>query len=271
MNSKKYFLVTAILTVVSFGLFAGGGSEDSEKKEVDSELTGEMVRMDVPYTVEGQSFLGYLVYDASLSSPRPGVLVVHEWRGINDYAKNQAERLAKEGYVAFAVDLYGDGKEIPMSEARAKSSEIGSDFPLIQSRFNAALELLQSYDQVADSKIAAIGYCFGGGIVLNMARMGTEIAGVVSFHGSLNTGLTAEPGDIKTKVLAIQGDQDPVAPIAGQKAFKEEMENSGADYSYIIYENVAAHNFTNPEGTSYFEKEAEMAWSEMLRFFQEIF
>jgi dienelactone hydrolase len=158
---------------------------------------------------------------AAITEPVPGVLVVHEWRGINAYAKKRAEDLAKEGYAAFAVDLYGDGIEIPQSEARAKSGEIGSDFPLIESRFNAALELFSAYEQVDASKIGAIGYCFGGGIALNMARMGTEIAGVVSFHGSLNTGLTASPGDIKTKVLAIQGDQDPVAPYREAGGFSE--------------------------------------------------
>lgn len=225
----------------------------------------------ISYTVDGQKLIGFLAYDDSITTQRPGVLVVHEWQGINAYAKKRAVDLAKEGYVAFALDMYGDGKEIPRSEAREKSSAVGSDFPLIQKRFNAALDILKASKYVDESNTSAIGYCFGGGIVLNMARMGTEINGVVGFHSSINTGLTSKMGDIKTKILAIQGDADPAAPVEKQKAFMEEMKASGADYSYIIYDNVAAHNFTNPDGQSYYEKEADMAWASMLEFFDKIF
>lgn len=227
--------------------------------------------MDVPYTVNGQNFIGFMAYDSSIRSPQPGVLVVHEWRGINAYAKKRAVDLAKEGYVAFAVDMYGDGKEIPMSEARSMSGKIGSDFPLIEDRFNAALDIIKNSDKTDSNKIAAIGYCFGGGIVLNMARMGTDIDGVVSFHGSINTGLTAEPGDIQTKILAFQGEGDPAAPADRRSAFRQEMDEAGADYNYTIYEGVNAHNFTNPEGNSYYEREAMMAWNQMLEFFRDIF
>jgi len=236
-----------------------------------AEMVDGITTMNVPYTVNGQQLIGYLAYDESITAPRPGVLVVHEWLGINAYAKKRAVDLAKEGYVAFAVDMYGDGKEIPMSEARSMSGAVGSDFPLIESRFNAALDILESHEKVDGDRIAAIGYCFGGGIVLNMARMGTDIDGVVSFHGSLNTGLTAERGDIETRILAIQGDGDPVAPRERQNAFRDEMDSAGADLTYIIYDNVDAHNFTNPEGRSYYAREAEMAWDSMLDFFDEIF
>ena len=270
MRSYKRILVLPLLFITTMALFAGGGSEQTSPSGSE-EGSGTIVTMDIPYTVDGENFIGYLAYDESITSPQPGVLVVHEWRGINTYARRRAEDLAKEGYVAFAVDLYGDGIEIPRSEAPAKAGEIGSDFPLIETRFNAALDIIKSYEQTDSDRIAAIGYCFGGGIVLNMARMGTEIAGVVSFHGSLNTGLNANPGDIKTKVLAIQGDKDPVAPLERQVAFRNEMDASGAEYTYIIYDDVAAHNFTNPEGDTYFENEAEMAWQEMLDFFDAIF
>ena len=225
----------------------------------------------ITYTVDGQKLVGLLAYDKTISSKRPGVLVVHEWQGINAYAKKRAVDLAKEGYVAFALDMYGDGKEIPRSEARAMSGKIGSDYPLIQKRFNAALEILKKAEFTDKNRIAAIGYCFGGGIVLNMARMGTDINGVVGFHSSINTGLTAGKGDIKTKVLAIQGDADPAAPVEKQQAFLEEMKESGADFSYIVYGNLPAHNFTNPSGNSYYEDEANMAWASMLVFFDSIF
>jgi dienelactone hydrolase len=250
---KKQLLLTLFILIVST-VHAQGG----------------IIVKEIAYEAEGQKLIGYLAMPENAQDV-PGILVVHEWTGLNAYAKKRAEDLAKEGFAAFALDMYGDGMEISISEARTMSRSIGSDFPLIQARFNAALEVLKSQVGVDPEKIAAIGYCFGGGIVLNMARMGTDIAGVVSFHGSLNTGLTAEPGDIQTSVLAIQGDEDPVAPLSAQNAFRDEMEKSAVDFRYIIYPNVRAHNFTNPAGSSYFEKEAEMAWNSMLQFFDNIF
>lgn len=231
----------------------------------------DIVTKEVRYKVGADEFVGLLAYDKALKAPVPGVLVVHEWLGINEYAKKRAVDLANEGYVALALDMYGGGKEIPMSEARAMSGKVGADFPAIKDRFNAALAELKKEKLVDQKKIAAIGYCFGGGIVLNMARMGTELAGVVSFHGSVNTGLTAKKGDIKTQVLAIQGDGDPAAPAPKQQALAKEMKDAEAKFEYIIYPNVAAHNFTNPKGQTYFEKEAGMAWNSMLTFFKKIF
>jgi dienelactone hydrolase len=233
----------------------------------DASIQTESVR----YTVDGQDFVGLLAYDRSSTAVRPGVIVVHEWQGINDYAKKRAVDLAKEGYVAFALDLYGDGKEIPVAEARTVSGKVGSDFPLIEKRFNAALKVLRAARYVDTSRIAAIGYCFGGGVVLNMARMGTDINGVVGFHSSVNTGLTAKKGDVKTRILAFQGDGDPAAPQERQKAFVEEMKESGADFSYMVFGNLPAHNFTNPAGTTYYKREANLAWASMLAFFDEIF
>jgi dienelactone hydrolase len=225
----------------------------------------------VAYTVDGKRFIGYLAYDSSITAKRPGVLVVHEWRGINDYAKTRAVDLAKEGYVAFALDMYGDGKEIPQSDARAISTAVGTDYPLVKKRFNAALDILKAAKFTDSANTAAIGYCFGGGIVLNMARMGTDIKGVVGFHSSINTGFNARKGDIKTKILAIQGDADPSAPYEKQTAFITEMKDSGADFSYIVYGNLPAHNFTNPAGSTYYEDEAKMAWASMLVFFDKVF
>lgn len=257
MTTKlKKILITLLLTgLVSFSITA--------TEKIHTEY--------ITYNVDGQNLKGYLAYDESTTDIRPGILVVHEWVGLNAYAKKRAVDLAKEGYVAFALDMYGDGKEISVSEARKKSGAVGSDFPLIEKRFNAALDILNSSKFVNKNKTAAIGYCFGGGVVLNMARMGTEIAGVVGFHSSVNTGLTATKGDIKTKILAFQGDADPAAPIAKRNSFIKEMESNEADYSYIIYDNVAAHNFTNPAGNSYYEKEANMAWESMLTFFDKLF
>ncbi len=259
MKNRRIFLVIALLIAATGLLFA----QSDREREVVSET--------VRYSVDGQDLVGFLAYDRASTARRPGVIVVHEWQGINDYARTRATDLAEEGYVALALDMYGDGIEVPISEARTMSRRVGSDFALIEARFNAALEVLRDSPYVDASNIAAIGYCFGGGIVLNMARMGTEIDGVVSFHGSLNTGLTADAGDIKTQILAIQGDADPVAPLERQNAFKEEMASAGADLAYIIFGNLPAHNFTNPRGSSYFEAEANLAWAAMLSFFDSIF
>ena len=248
---KRFLTIVFLLSAIGYLAFA---------QSMNNDIQTESIR----YTVDGQSFIGVLAYDKSSMEMRPGVIVVHEWLGINDYAKKRAVDLAKEGYVAFALDMYGDGKEIPMSEARGMSSKVGSDFPLIEKRFNAALDVLKDAPYVDESHIGAIGYCFGGGIVLNMARMGTEIDGIVSFHASINTGLNAKEGDVKTRILAIQGDGDPAAPEEKQKAFIEEMKNSGADFTYMVFGNLPAHNFTNPDGRSYYENEANLAWASML-------
>lgn len=259
INMKKRFLFTLVMTFLLGSLIFA------------QTTSGNIYTESISYKVDGKEFIGFLAYDKSSNVQRPGVIVVHEWLGINDYAKKRAVDLANEGYVAFALDMYGDGKEIPMSEARSMSSKVGSDFPLIEKRFNAALNVLKNARYVDRNNIAAIGYCFGGGVVLNMARMGTTINGVVSFHASINTGLTAGKGDVKTRILAIQGDGDPAAPEEKQKAFVAEMKTSGADFSYIVFGNLPAHNFTNPSGSSYYEDEANLSWASMLTFFDSIF
>lgn len=254
----KIFSTISLFLLISFPAFA-----------VD--LNQNIHTESVSYTVDGQELIGLLAYDTSNTTKRPGVLVVHEWQGINAYAKKRAVDLASEGYVAFALDMYGDGKEIPLANAKKMSQTIGSDYPLIEKRFNAALDILKNAEYTDSDKIAAIGYCFGGGIVLDMARMGTGIDGVVGFHPTINTGLTAFKDDITTKILVIQGDSDPVAPKKAQKDFIKEMNETETNYSYIIYGNVSAHNFTNPVGETYLEDEANMAWASMLIFFNSIF
>ncbi|WP_053228039.1 dienelactone hydrolase family protein [Spirochaeta cellobiosiphila] len=258
MNVNK-FITTGFLLLLS-GLIFGQNIENKKGKEV-------MVK-EITYHVDGQRLVAYLAYEDN-NTKKPGVIVVHEWTGLNDYAKKRARDLATEGYIALAIDMYGDGKEIDVSKARQMSSKVGSDFDLIKKRFNAGLDVLKSQPNVDTSRLGAIGYCFGGGIVLNMARMGVDLKGIVSFHGTINTGLNAKPGDIKTKLLVIQGQGDPVTPPERQEAFKQEMSNAKADYKYIIYPGVNAHNFTNPSGQTFYPEEASQAWKEMLVFFKE--
>jgi dienelactone hydrolase len=267
----KQIPVLFALMIYGMAVVAGPAQETQQVASGEETVENQVVTREISYSAGGQNLIGYLAYDPAADGPRPGILVVHEWLGLNEYAKKRAEDLAREGYVAFALDMYGDGIVVDPSEARTYSQSVGSDFPLIRQRFDAALAVLKDQDGVDPDRIAAIGYCFGGGIVLNMARMGTDIAGVVSFHGSINTGLNAGPGDVSTKILAIQGDGDPVAPEARREAFRQEMAAAGADYELIVYENVAAHNFTNPDGSTYFPEEAERAWQTMLEFFNQVF
>ncbi|QEN06542.1 dienelactone hydrolase family protein [Oceanispirochaeta crateris] len=255
--NKTFLIISGFLMTLSVSAFTQNGET--------------IVTEDVKYTVGGMDFQGYLAYDSAVKGTRPGIIVVHEWTGLNDYAKFRARELAKQGYVAFAADMYGGGKEVPVSEARSMSGKVGSDFPLIKERFTAALDVLESNAMVDNTKVAAIGYCFGGGIVLNAARMGVELQGIASFHASINTGLDAGKGDVKTPLLVLQGAGDPAAPPQKQEAFRKEMNSAGANYEYVIYPDVNAHNFTNPEGSSYYPEEAEDAWGKMLDFFQEIF
>lgn len=259
MNAWK-----ANIALVAFSALFGG--------ELFAQVEEEIVTREIQYRAGNQELVGYLAQPRdSDSGPRPGIIVVHEWTGINDYARKRARDLAEAGYVAFALDMYGDGKEVAPSEARSMAGTVGSDFPLIRERFDAALEVLKSQEGVDTRRVGAIGYCFGGGIVLNMARLGTDLTGVVSFHGSLNTGLTATSGDIKTRILAFQGDGDPAAPEAVRDAFVREMEQSGAEYKYVVFPNLNAHNFTNPAGSTYHADEAGEAWKNMLEFFADIF
>ena len=241
----------------------------------------EIKTVEVSYR-EGDTLLkGMLAYDTAIEGKRPGVLVVHEWWGQNAYARKRAMMLAELGYTALAVDMYGDGKTADHpKDAAAFSSAVGGNLPLAKARFDAALEVLRKNPTVDKDRIAAIGYCFGGGIVLNMARMGEDIDGVVSFHGSLGTNSPAKKGDIKAKVLVFNGADDPFTKPEQITAFKQEMDNAGVDYKFVNYPG-AKHSFTNPDADKYgkefglplaYNEHADKdSWLQMQRFFKDIF
>lgn len=208
----------------------------------------------VDYRAADTVLKGYLAYDDGQQGKRPGVLVVHEWWGHNDYARQRARQLARLGYTALAVDMYGDGKQAAHPEDAGKfSGAIKKNMPLAESRFRAALELLQKEATVDGEKIAAIGYCFGGAIVLEMARRGLELDAVASFHGSLGTSAPAQQGKVKAKVLVANGADDPFVKAEQISAFKAEMDAAGVDYQFVNYPG-AKHSFTNPEADSYGQK-----------------
>lgn len=229
--------------------------------------------------LDGDTVLeGYIAHDDTLNEKRPAVLIVHEWKGLNAYAQKRAEQLAQLGYVAFAVDIYGKGVRPETPEAAgAEASKYKNDRDLMRRRVQAGLDVLAKHPLVDPSKIAAIGYCFGGTTVLELARSGADVKGVVSFHGGLSTPRPEDAVNIKGKVLAMHGAADPYVPPAEVEAFRKEMEGAGVDYELISYDK-AVHGFTNPDngtdvskGAAYDEEADIKSWMAMRRFFEEIF
>lgn len=237
----------------------------------------------VTYTVDGKTMKGYLAYDANSKKQRPGVLVVHEWWGLNDYVRKRADMLAGLGYTALAVDMYGDGKTADHpKQAGAFATAVRENWAEGKERFLAALQVLRQQPSVDPNHIAAIGYCFGGGIVLQMAREGADLDGVASFHGSLApiNGRTAQPGQVKARVLVLHGAKDKFTSAEQLEAFKQEMKNAGVGYELVVYPN-AMHAFTNPEANQAAEKyglplgydvEAdEQSWQKLQEFLRQVF
>lgn len=242
---------------------------------------GEIRGEPVEYVAGDTTMKGYLAYDDSFPAKRPGILVVHEWWGHNDYTRKRARMLAGLGYVALAVDMYGEGKQAGHPDDAGKfAGEIRKNMPLGRERFLAARKVLQQYRLTDPGRIGAIGYCFGGGVVLQMARDGMDLDGVASFHGGLTTDSPAKPGSIKAKILVLTGDDDKFAPPDQVEAFRKEMKAAEADFRIVSYPG-ALHGFTNPEADSYAKKfnmpigynaDADRkSWAEMQTFFNDIF
>ncbi len=232
----------------------------------------------VEYKHGNQVLQGYLAYDDAIKEKRPGVLVVHEWNGLQDYARKRTTQLAKLGYVAFAIDMYGKGiRPQNPQESRKQASIYRQDRKLMRERATAGLQVLQNNPLADVKRIAAIGYCFGGGTVLELARSGANIAGVVSFHGNLDTPNPKDAKNIKAKVLVLHGAIDPFVPEKQVQAFQAEMEQAKVDWQLISYGGVV-HSFTNPasahnssKGVAYNELADKRSWLAMKQFFTEIF
>lgn len=207
----------------------------------------EVVGREVNYQADGVTLKGYIAYDDAFKGRRPAVLVVHEWWGHNAYARHRADMLAKLGYTALAVDMYGDGKQAHHPDEAGKfAAMVNNNMPLMRARFEAGMNLLRREPTVDAGEMAAIGYCFGGGVVLNMAREGEDLKGVASFHGMLSTNNPAQPGKIKARIISFSGEADPMISADSVAAFKREMDNAGANYRVVTYPG-AQHAFTNPE------------------------
>lgn len=209
---------------------------------------------EVTYAANGTTLKGYLAYDDAAKTKRPGVLVVHEWWGHNEYARKRARMLAEQGYTALALDMYGDGKQAHHPDDAGKfATEVSQNAPMAKARFDAAYNLLGQDKTVDAANIAAIGYCFGGSVVLNMARTGAPLKAVASFHGGLSPQQPAAPGKVKARIAVFTGEDDPMIPPAQITAFRQEMDKAGASYKVVSYPGVT-HSFTNPDADEYARK-----------------
>lgn len=244
-------------------------------------LQAKVVGEEVSYEYNNVTFKGYIAYDDAIKGKRPGILVVHEWWGHNAYARKRADMLAELGYTALALDMYGEGKQAHHpKDAGAFSAAVKANMNDAEGRFMAAYQHLAGHKTVNKKKIAAIGYCFGGQIVLEMARRGVDLKGVVSFHGALVTKSPAQKGQVKGKVLVLNGAADPFVKPEQIKAFEAEMSAAGVNYKIHHYEG-AKHAFTNPQATEFGQKFGiplaynaaadEQSWAEMQVFLKSIF
>jgi dienelactone hydrolase len=237
-----------------------------------------LVTRTIPYSENGVALEGYLAYDDTVSGKVPGILVVHEWWGLTDYVRGRAEQLAKMGYVAFALDMYGKGKATSHpDQAGAWMKAINSNMDLWLKRAMAGLAVLKKQPHVDTSRMAAIGYCFGGSTVQVLAYGGADLKGVVSFHGSPMPPTAAQAGRTKAKILICQGAQDPLNPPDALAAYVKAMNATTLDWQLIVYGGTR-HGFTNPgadtsgmAALAYNPVSDRRSWQHMTFFFNEIF
>lgn len=268
-------------TVAFIGFTALLNSCNSSDKKKEAEMKEPKIKEEtVSYKVDSANMSSFVAYDENIEGKRPVVLIIHEWWGLNDYVKMRARELAKLGYIAMAVDMYGDGKK---GEDPGAAEKLATPFymnpTMAKPVFDAALNRLKEFTQADASKVAAIGYCFGGAQVLNLARMGEDLKGVVSFHGNL-TVTKPDKNLLKAQVLVCHGADDQFVPTTEVELFKKQMDSAGVSYTLKIYPG-STHSFTNPQATEWGKKfnmpiaynaAADTAsWKDMKDFFGRIF
>lgn len=257
------------MKAISFGLALALTASAPAAAEVTVET--------VVYKQGGAGLEGLFAYDKAQAGKRPAVLIIHDWMGVGDYVKKRAEMLAKEGYAAFTADIYGKGvRPKNNDEASAQAGKFRGDRKLLRARAQAGLSWLKAHEKVDANKVVAIGYCFGGGAALELARAGADLKGVISFHGNLDTPNPADAKQIKAKVLVLHGADDPFVKPEQVAAFEQEMRDAKVDWQLIKYGN-AVHSFThwhagtdNAQGAAYNEKADKRSWQAMLDFFREV-
>lgn len=266
--------------VISFSLALIGINQNIQASDKLKTLNTTIKEENVSYNGDGIKMKGFVAYDGSTNKKRPVVLIVHEWWGLTDYTKERAKQLAALGYLAIAVDMYGDGKIAENPEEAGKlAGQFYKDPMMAKRRFDAALAKIKSYAIADTNNIAAIGYCFGGGIVLNVARLGENLKGVVSFHGNL-VGVPVDKKLLKADILICHGEADKVVTSEDVTKFKKQMNDVGASYTFKSYAN-ATHAFSNPKSTEtgkkfsmpieYNASADKASFEEMKTFFDKIF
>jgi dienelactone hydrolase len=242
-----------------------------------SSVMGTLKTEPVDYTANGDSMEGYVAYDDAIK-PKGAILVVPDWMGLGQFAKDKADKLAKEGYVAFAVDVYGKGvRPKDNKEAAQLATKYKDDRKLLRSHMQAAYDKLTSMNEVDPKKVLVMGYCFGGTAALELARAGAPLVGTAVFHGGLASPTPDDAKNIKGPVLVMQGADDPVVPPKEVEAFKEEMKNGNVNLTFIAYPG-AVHAYTNPlagndnsKGVAYNANADKKSWKEFEKFLKKVF
>jgi dienelactone hydrolase len=277
---KNLTLFVSILSLSCFLSACGDQSEENVNETGTDTVAVSLKEESIDFSVDTTTSRSYVVYDQSREGKRPIVLVVHEWWGLNDYPKSRAKQLAEMGYLAMAIDMFGNGKVVDNpTDAGAMISPFYQNPQRTLNIINAGLAKLKAMSQADTTQIAAIGYCFGGGVLLNSARMGLDVDGVVSFHGSL-IGTPARKDMLKAKLLVCHGAADNFVPEEQVTAFKKSMDSINANYTFKTYAD-ATHAFTNPAATevgkkfnipiSYNAAADSASWQDMKAFFNSMF
>ncbi|OPC53254.1 dienelactone hydrolase family protein [Elizabethkingia miricola] len=275
---KIQILSVSLLLLVSGAIACKKTPENTDAKYTKN-LQKEIVAEDLTYSENGKTFKSFLAFDKSKPGKLPVVLIIPEWWGMNDYVKNRAKQLADSGYMAIAVDMYGEGKVADNPDDAGKLAKpFYGNADLAKQSFEAALKQIEKNEKADAGKMAAIGYCFGGAMALNMARINEPLKGVISFHGNLMTGV--KPTTNKIPVLVLNGEDDTFISKDEITSFKKQMDSAGVKYEFVNYPG-AIHSFTNPDATAvgkkyklkvaYNEAADKASWKEMITFFNKIF
>lgn len=280
MKARRLVFTAGIISLF-ISVISCNNENIPDKKQTDSKSSGPNIKEEaVTYASDNLTSKGYVVYDEKKRGKRPGVIVVHEWWGAGDYERKRARQLAEMGYIALVADMYGNGKTAANpQEAMALVSSFDKNRQRSRGGLDGALKKLKEYPETDTANVAAIGYCFGGGVVLDAAKLGATLKGVVSFHGSLS-GVPVKKELLKAKVLVCHGEADKFVSLKDVAAFKKGLDSIGADYTFKTYAN-ATHAFTNPESTetgkkfnmpiAYNAAADSASWNDMKVFFGRIF
>ncbi|MDQ8750229.1 dienelactone hydrolase family protein [Elizabethkingia miricola] len=275
---KIQILSVSLLLLLS-GTIACKKTPENTDAKYTKNLQKEIVAEDLTYSENGRTFKSFLAFDKSRTGKLPVVFIIPEWWGMNNYVKGRVKQLADSGYMAIAVDMYGDGKMVDNPDDAGKLAKpFYGNADLAKQSFEAALKQIEKNEKADTGKMAAIGYCFGGAMALNMARINEPLKGVVSFHGNLMTGV--KPTTNSIPLLVLNGEDDTFVSKDEIVSFKKQMDSAGVKYEFVNYPG-AIHSFTNPDATAvgkkyklkvaYNEAADKASWKEMITFFNKIF